>query len=173
VLHRAATSEGTHGEARGLLGPEERDRVIVIVVITFFVSLFWAGYEQGGGLMNLFTDRSLDRRLLGHEVPTTWFQAVNPIFIFTLGRSSPGPGRGWRRRRDLSTARKMALGMLALAVSFGLLFLAARQAEAVGRAAMLWMIGAYFFQTLGELVISPVRAVDGVTSSRPRATRRP
>lgn len=146
-----------NAEARGTLGAEERDRIIVIVVITVFVSLFWAGYEQGGGLMNLFTDRSLDRRLLGHEVPTTWFQAVNPIFIFTLG---PLFAWAWPRLaaggRDLSTARKMALGMLALAVSFGLLFLAARQAAAVGRAAMLWMIGAYFFQTLGELVISPV-----------------
>ncbi len=144
-------------QAQGTLRPAERDRIIVIVVITFFVSLFWAGYEQGGGLMNLFTDRSLDRRLLGHEVPTTWFQAVNPIFIFTLG---PLFAWAWPRLaaagRDPSTARKMALGMLALAVSFGLLFLAARQAEAVGRAAMLWMIGAYFFQTLGELVISPV-----------------
>jgi proton-dependent oligopeptide transporter, POT family len=143
--------------ARGTLGPAERDRIIVIVVITFFVSLFWAGYEQGGGLMNLFTDRSLDRRLLGYEVPTTWFQAVNPIFIFTLG---PLFAWAWPRLaaggRDLWTARKMGLGMLALAVSFGLLFFAARRAEAVGRAAMLWMIAAYFFQTLGELVISPV-----------------
>jgi POT family proton-dependent oligopeptide transporter len=141
----------------GTLGAEERDRIVVIFVITFFVSLFWAGYEQGGGLMNLFTDRSLDRRLMGHEIPTTWFQAVNPIFIFTLG---PIFAWAWPRLaaggRDLSTARKMALGLLALALSFGLLFLAARQAEAAGRAAMLWMIAAYFFQTLGELVISPV-----------------
>ncbi|HZJ55463.1 MAG TPA: peptide MFS transporter [Myxococcaceae bacterium] len=139
------------------LGSADRHRVVVIFVITFFVSLFWAGYEQGGGLMNLFTDRSLDRRLLGHEIPTTWFQAVNPMFIFTLG---PLFAWAWPRLaasgRDLLTARKMALGMLALGVSFGLLFLAAREAEAVGRAAMLWMIASYFFQTLGELVISPV-----------------
>jgi POT family proton-dependent oligopeptide transporter len=54
--------------AAGPLTPEERDRVLVIFVLTVFVSLFWAGYEQGGGLMNLFTDRSLDRQLLGHEV---------------------------------------------------------------------------------------------------------
>src|SRR5262249_61853311 len=63
---------------------EEIDRVIVIVVITLFVSIFWAGYEQGGGLMNLFTDRSTDRHLLGYEIPTTWFQAVNSGFIFLL-----------------------------------------------------------------------------------------
>ncbi len=141
----------------GRLTREERDRVLVIVVITAFVSFFWAGYEQGGGLMNLFTDRSLDRQLLGHEVPTTWFQAVNPIFIFTLG---PVFAWAWPRLaatgRDPSTGRKMAVGLLSLAFSFVLLFLAARRAETVGRAGMLWMVGAYFFQTVGELVLSPV-----------------
>jgi len=139
------------------LSREERDRVLVIVVLTFFVSLFWAGYEQGGGLMNLFTDRSLDRQLLGHEVPTTWFQAVNPIFIFTLG---PVFAWLWPRLaasgRDASTGRKMALGLMMLTVSFLLLYAAARRAEAAGRAGMLWIVGAYFFQTVGELMLSPV-----------------
>ena len=148
-------TDATRSGAR--LTREERDRVLVIVVITVFVSFFWAGYEQGGGLMNLFTARSLDRQLLGHEIPTTWFQAVNPLFIFTLG---PLFAWGWPRLaasgRDPSTGRKMALGLLALAVSFVLLFLAARRAETVGKAGMQWMVGAYFFQTAGELVLSPV-----------------
>ena len=71
-------------QPRAPLTREERDRIIVIFVLTFFVAIFWAGYEQGGGLMNLFTDRSLDRDFFGHEVPTTWFQAVNSMFIFLL-----------------------------------------------------------------------------------------
>ncbi len=155
----AAGTARAAGDVRGA-GPltrEERDRVVVIFVLTFFVSVFWAGYEQGGGLMNLFTDRSLDRQLLGHEVPTTWFQAVNPVFIFTLG---PFFAWLWPRLaasgRDASTGRKMALGLLSLAVSFVLLFVAARRAEEVGRAGMLWMVAAYLFQTVGELVLSPV-----------------
>ncbi len=145
---------------RGPGGPltrEERDRIIVIFVLTFFVAIFWAGYEQGGGLMNLFTDRSTDRSLLGHEIPTTWFQAVNSGFIFLL---APAFAALWTRLaeggKEPSTGRKMAGGLLALAVSFVLLFLAARQAEVVGRAGMLWMVGAYFFQTVGELMLSPV-----------------
>ena len=142
---------------RSPLTAEQRDRVVVIVVLTFFVSIFWAGYEQGGGLMNLFTDRSLDRHLLGHEIPTTWFQAVNPAFIFLLG-----PVFAWAwprlaaRGRDPSTGRKMALGLLLLALSFVLLFLAARRAAVVGRVGMSWMVAAYLLQTLGELVLAPV-----------------
>ena len=50
----------------------------------------------------------------------------------------------------------MAYALLTLAASFVLLFLAARRAEAVGKAGMLWMVGAYFLQTVGELMLSPV-----------------
>src|SRR5262249_16670251 len=129
---------------------EERDRVVVIFVLTFFVSIFWAGDEQGGGLMNLFTDRSTHRFLLGHEIPTTWFQAVNSGFIFAL---APFFTMLWPRLaqsgREPSTGRKMALGLFALAVSFVLLDLAARRAEAVGKAGVLWIVGAERFQALG------------------------
>ena len=136
---------------------EERDRIAVIFVLTFFVSIFWAGYEQAGGLMNLFTDRSTDRFLLGYEIPTTWFQAVNSGFIFAL---APVFALLWpwlaKSGREPSTGRKMAVGLFALAVSFVLLYLAARRAEAAGKAGMLWIVGAYLFQTIGELMLSPV-----------------
>jgi proton-dependent oligopeptide transporter, POT family len=143
--------------ARTPLTREERDRLVVILVLTFFVSIFWAGYEQGGGLMNIFTDRSTDRMLLGHEIPTTWFQSVNSIFIFLLA-----PAYTWlwphlaRQGREPSTGRKMSMGLLALSASFVLLFAAARIAEGQGKAGMLWMVGAYFLQTVGELALSPV-----------------
>ena len=152
--HRSA---GTAPLRLPALTREERDRIVVIFVLTFFVSIFWAGYEQGGGLQNLFTDRSTDRFLLGHEIPTTWFQAVNSAFIFML---APVFAALWPRLaesgREPSTARKMAVGLFALTVSFVLLYLAARRAEAVGKAGMLWIIGAYLFQTIGELMLSPV-----------------
>jgi POT family proton-dependent oligopeptide transporter len=50
----------------------------------------------------------------------------------------------------------MAVGLFALAAGFVLLYLAARRAEVVGRAGMLWIIGAYGLQTVGELMLSPV-----------------
>lgn len=152
---RPSTAAGLR--AGGPLTREERDRIVVIFVLTFFVAIFWAGYEQGGGLMNLFTDRSTDRMLLGHEIPTTWFQAVNSGFIFLL---APVLAALWTRlarvEKEPSTGRKMAMGLLAVAASFVLLFVAAQRAEAAGKAGMLWMVGAYFLQTVGELMLSPV-----------------
>ncbi len=61
----------------------------------------------------------------------------------------------------------MALALLALAASFVLLFLAARRVEAAGKAGMTWMMGAYFFQTVGELTLSPV-GLSMVTKLAPR-----
>jgi POT family proton-dependent oligopeptide transporter len=136
---------------------EERDRVIVIFAIAFFVIAFWAAYEQGGGLMNLFTDRKIDRTLLGHEVPTTWYQSVNSVFILLLG---PPFAVLWpwlaSRRKEPSTAAKMGLGLIQVGAGFLLLVAAARQAEVTGKAAAMWMVGAYFFHTTGELCLSPV-----------------
>lgn len=38
-----------------------RDRMIVILVLTFFSMLFWAFFEQAGSSVNNFTDRNVDR----------------------------------------------------------------------------------------------------------------
>jgi POT family proton-dependent oligopeptide transporter len=141
----------------GPLTPEERDRTIVIFVISFFVIAFWAGFEQCGGLINIFTDRKVERVMFGTEVTTTAFQSVNSFFILFL---APVFAMLWpwlaRRRRDPSTAAKMGIGLLFLSAGFVLMVLAARQADTVGKAAALWIVGAYVLHTIGELWLSPV-----------------
>jgi proton-dependent oligopeptide transporter, POT family len=39
---------------------------------------FWAGYEQAGSSLNLFAKRHIDRVVGGFEIPTGWFQSVQP-----------------------------------------------------------------------------------------------
>jgi proton-dependent oligopeptide transporter, POT family len=136
---------------------QEVDRIIVILVLALFVVFFWAAFEQAGGLMNLYTDAKVDRHVLGWEVPTTWFQAVNPVFIMLLG---PVFAELWislgRRQKDPSIPAKMALGLLLLAFGFVFMMGASKQSEAQGKAALLWVVAAYFFHTAGELCLSPV-----------------
>jgi POT family proton-dependent oligopeptide transporter len=38
-----------------------RDRLLVVLVLTFFSTLFWAFFEQAGSSINNFTDRNVDR----------------------------------------------------------------------------------------------------------------
>ncbi|HEX8826420.1 MAG TPA: peptide MFS transporter [Archangium sp.] len=148
---------GTAAAPKVALSREERDRVIVILVLALFVVFFWAAFEQAGGLMNLYTDAKVDRGVFGWEVPTTWFQAVNPLFIMLLGPlfAEMWTGLG-RRSKDPSIPAKMAMGLLL--VSFGFIFMlgASKQSETAGKAALMWVVAAYFFHTAGELCLSPV-----------------
>jgi POT family proton-dependent oligopeptide transporter len=141
----------------GKLKREERDRVIVIFVIVFFVVAFWAAFEQAGGLMNLYTDAKVNRSVFQWTVPTTWFQSVNSLFIVGF---APLFAMMWTwlaaRGKEPRTATKMALGMLLVSVGFVLMYAAARQSAAEGKAALLWVVGAYLFHTWGELSLSPV-----------------
>jgi POT family proton-dependent oligopeptide transporter len=136
---------------------EEVDRIIAIVVLCFFVIFFWVAFEQAGGLMNLYTDQKVDRSLFGYEVPTTWFQAINPALIVLLG---PAFSKLWitlaRKKVDPSTPVKMAIGLLLLSFGFVFMLGAAKQSASEGKAALMWIVAAYFFHTVGELCLSPV-----------------
>ncbi|TAK19230.1 MAG: peptide MFS transporter [Myxococcaceae bacterium] len=139
------------------LTPVERDRLGVIFALAFFNIFFWAAFEQAGGLMTLYTDTKVDRHLFGMVVPTTWFQSINPMFIVLLG---PLFSMLWVRlakaRREPSTPAKLGIGLLLLSFGFVLMLGASRQTADGGQAAMFWVVGAYFFHTVGELCLSPV-----------------
>lgn len=139
------------------LSPVELDGIKVIAVLAIFSIFFWVAFEQAGGLMNLYTDRKVDRHVFGWEIPTTWFQALNPFFIVTLGAVSPSIWRALRARNaEPSTPKKFALGLLFLSFGFVLMVVAAKQSAATGLAALGWIVGAYFFHTVGELCLSPI-----------------
>ncbi|UQA63429.1 peptide MFS transporter [Polyangium aurulentum] len=139
------------------LTTEEIQRIAVIVILSAFVIIFWAGFEQAGGLMNLYTERKIDRVVFGWEVPTTWFQAVNAIFIVGLGLPFAAMWTALGRRgKDPSSPTKMGLGLLLLGAGFVLMLGAVNQAAAQGKAHMFWIIGAYLLHTMGELCLSPI-----------------
>jgi len=153
ALPEAAEAKSTNDK----LTKEEKDRIAVILILSLFVIFFWAAFEQAGGLMNLYTDQKVDRNVFGWEVPTTWFQAVNPAIIVMFG---PIFAALWvwlgRRQKDPPTPMKMSFGLLLLSFGFVLMMAASKQSEAAGKAGIYWIIGAYFFHTIGELCLSPV-----------------
>ncbi len=51
----------------------EVDRIKVILVMSLFTIVFWAGFEQAGGLMNIYTQQYTDRMMGGFEIPAGWF----------------------------------------------------------------------------------------------------
>jgi len=117
-------------EHREPLSAEDWQRIIVIVIISLFSILFWAGFEQSGGTLNLFADQLTDRRVFGREIPASILQAVNPMFIILL---APVFAILWtslaRRKFPLPSFAKQGLGLVLLAVSFGVMYVADRRAK--------------------------------------------
>ncbi len=143
------------------LTKEEVDRISVILVLLFFVTFFWAGFEQAGSTLNLYTERFINRVFLGWEIPTSWFQSVNPVFILLLG---PFFSAMWIRLankgKNPSTPIKMGLGMIALGLGFffmvGAVLQRGANADPTVKASLLWLLATYFFHTIGELLLSPI-----------------
>jgi POT family proton-dependent oligopeptide transporter len=133
------------------------ERVLAIIVLGIFNIFFWMGYEQAGGTMNLFADSLTDRVVLGWEIPASYFQAVNPVAILTLG---PVLSMLWTRidrtPHALSSPSKMGLGLVILGLAFAVLALAQHRADQLGKVSPLWLTGVYVLQTIGELCISPI-----------------
>jgi POT family proton-dependent oligopeptide transporter len=152
-------------KAETIVSPEnkkiERERITVIGILTFFVIFFWAGFEQAGSSMTLYTDKFVDRTVGGWEIPTTFFQSVNPILIVLL---APIFVWFWSSKfgSKLSTPIKMSLGMILLGIGFLFMLMATYQVkvdpsgEVAKKAALIWLIMTYFFHTIGELCLSPV-----------------
>lgn len=155
-------SGSEHVEEDVPLTAEERDRLMVIGIVSLFVIVFWTGFEQAGSSMTLYTDDYINRVVNGFLVPTSWFQSVNAGFILGLG---PIAAAIWlnlsKTGRDLPIPVKMGLGLLLLGVGF--FFMVGAVLERGGditdtaiKANIMWLIAAYFFHTIGELCLSPI-----------------
>ncbi|MHC0046186.1 peptide MFS transporter [Vibrio campbellii] len=139
------------------LTKEEVDRIKVILVMSLFTIVFWAGFEQAGGLMNIYTQQYTDRMIGGFEVPAAWFQSLNPFFIITL---APVLAVLWVKlgKREPNSPMKFALAMFFLALGFLCMVGAVMEqgGDTAVKTSMLWLVGAFFFHTLGELCLSPI-----------------
>jgi POT family proton-dependent oligopeptide transporter len=159
--------------ALGLLATRGRDvdvdrqRLIVIFWLFLLSAVFWSGFEQAGSSLNLFADRLTDREFFGWEMPTTWLQNVNPIFIVIL---APVFGVMWERLahrdRNPSIPVKFGLGLLGLGAGFFVLAWGSAYATEATRVSIAWLVVTYFLHTCGELALSPV-GLSSVTKLAP------
>ncbi len=136
---------------------EEWERIGAIIVLSVFVIFFWMGFEQAGGTMNLFAYEQTDRHIGSWEMPATWFQGVNPLFIILL---APVFSMVWawndKKKFGLSTPAKMGVGMIVLGLGFIVMYFGQQAADTAGKAGIMWLVTVYLLHTLGELCLSPI-----------------
>jgi POT family proton-dependent oligopeptide transporter len=140
--------------SRAPLTRRELTRVLAIVILFAFTIMFWSAYEQKGASLNLFARDLVERTLFGWDFPASWLQSLTPFFVIVL---APLFARLWIRMEDRqpSSSRKFALRLFAIGVAM-LLLVPASALSAQGKISPLWLVGVYFFDVVGELLVSPV-----------------
>ena len=135
----------------------ERRRMIVVLVMFIACALFWSGYEQAGSSLNLFAKRHIDRVVGGFEIPTGWFQSVQPAFVIIF---APFVSMLWvrlaQRQLDLAAPLKFACGLLLMGLGFFFMVVAANIVTGGTKSPAYLLILTYLLTVFGELCLSPV-----------------
>ncbi len=139
----------------GGLDAREKKRVIAIFILFVFTAVFWSGFEQAGSSLNLVAERLTNRTYFGWEMPASWFQSVNPLFIILLA-----PVFAWLwvalGKREPSSPAKFVMGLVLLGAGFGVMTWATYLAQSGVKVSPLWLVLTYLLHTCGELSLSPV-----------------
>ena len=135
----------------------ERDRILVIYIVAFFVIFFWAAFEQAGSSLTFIADNQCDRNFFGWNMPPSMVQIFNGLFVvaFAVPFSMLWDYLRSKDREPISPM-KQAFGLALIAISY---FLIAHNVKDLGNNGLLaikWLILLYLIQTAAELCLSPI-----------------
>lgn len=147
--------------------PTERKRVYAFIPLFVVSTAFWSLYQQQFTVVTIYSDERLNRNLFGWEMPVSWVQSINPIFIIILSGVFAAI---WTKmdKRAPSTPIKFALGAAVMGVAF-LLFLPFA-GGGPNTTPLLGLVGILFVFTVAELLLSPV-GLSVTTKLAPEAFR--
>src|SRR5690606_27453199 len=113
--------------------------VLIITFIGVWAVAIWM-------LANEFTKEA-------SEIDPTWFSILNSFFIIAFASSV---SKVWDSKFNPPAAVKYGMGLIIMAIGFGLLAYGSYGITEGIKVSMIWLILAYLFHTLGELCLSPV-----------------
>ncbi|MFD3778978.1 oligopeptide:H+ symporter [Streptomyces sp. NPDC058612] len=146
--------------------PAEKTRLRAYVWLFLAATLFWLVYDQMGSELNLFAAQKTDLSLFGLHVPASWTQSLPSLFVIVL---APLFAAFWvRRGRRMSTPLKFGLALLLTGASFVVMSGAAAIASTGVKVSLMWLVGVYVIQVMGEMCLSPV-GLSVTTKLAPRA----
>jgi POT family proton-dependent oligopeptide transporter len=127
-----------------------------LIILIIFTIPFWISFEQAGSSLTLFAEYATNRKFLGYEIPTGYFQALNPLFIITL---APLISLLWEKLRqkdkEPTSAEKFAVALFLMTIAYIILAFAG-YLSAKSMISPLWLVAGYFIMTLSELCLSPI-----------------
>ena len=135
--------------------PAIRSQLIALASLILISVVFWTIYNEVGTSFVLFTQRIVDRNVLGTIQPPSEFLSLNPLFILMMG----GPFAAlwaWlaRRGRNPSIPLKFVIAHVLIGIAF--LCLVAGIASTTGKVPWPWLVLFFLFYTAAEMTLSPI-----------------
>jgi len=134
-----------------------RNKMLACIFLTIVSIVFWAIFFQMFFSMNLFIERAVGRHIFDFVLPTPLFISLESIFIVLLG---PCFATMWqklsRKKKNPSIPTKFTYAMFALAITFFIADIGTHHTTSTGITNMFYIMIAYLFLTVGELLLSPV-----------------
>ncbi|MFF0143712.1 POT family proton-dependent oligopeptide transporter [Amycolatopsis sulphurea] len=132
---------------------DERSRVFSFIPMYLASAAFFSLYQQQSTVVAIYSDQRLDRNLFGWEMPVSWVNSINPVFVIVF---APIVAAIWTKLgpRQPSTPMKFVFGTVLMGLAF-LLFLPMTGTGENG-SPLIALAGILFVFTAGELMLSPV-----------------
>ncbi|MFT5055090.1 MAG: POT family proton-dependent oligopeptide transporter, partial [Oceanospirillaceae bacterium] len=135
------------------LSREEVSKLVVVCVLTLFITVFWSFFEQSGSALTNFAEQNVN--LIGLNASQT--NSINPFWIMVLAVPFSLMWKALDKKGlNPNTPVKFALGIAQLGVGFLVFSLAAGSADDNGMVPMMFLVIGYLLLTTGELFVSPI-----------------
>ncbi|WKD85997.1 Di-/tripeptide transporter [Polaribacter huanghezhanensis] len=133
---------------------EERKKLFMAVLITFFMTMFWGFHELSGSVITLFASRNVSLEGIMTAAQTN---SLNSMFIIILAIPI---SLLWayltKKNLNPRTPYKFGLGLVLAGISFYILSLSKGSADENGMVPFAYLFIMYFIISIGELFMSPV-----------------
>lgn len=142
---------------RKKLTTREKRRIYALFILMTFSIFFWICFEQAGCSFTLFAEDSTQRLIGNFEIPTGWFQSLNPLFIITI---APLMSMFWsylaEKGKEPTSVMKFCFALVLISCSALIMSCAAHFAGDNGLVSPWWLFFTYLSATLAELCLSPI-----------------
>jgi POT family proton-dependent oligopeptide transporter len=142
------------------LNASDKKRITSILILAVFSIIFWMGCSQMGSSVLFFSKNFVNRHLFGFEIPPTFLLSFFALSVVIMG---PVMAIFWRylsqKKVELGAPRKMAIGLILLALSFVVIAIAARGLvgnEAKGLVNPTYLFAFYFLQASAVIIMAPI-----------------
>lgn len=169
-LHQK-NSPTSHRKNHKPLDKTQKDRVIVICVLSFISILFWMAYNQGWSSMSIFALKFTDLEVGDFMMPASWILSLESLYLVILAFPLAALYNFLSRHRlDPSPVLKTVLGLAALGFCFFIMMMGSKQIPegAQNASVSYWFpVSAYFMMAIGEMLLAPI-GLSLVTRLSPR-----